>query len=101
MAAVTPAQIRQARADGYQAGYSRAPATPNPYAPPYVPPWERPRTPDARAEQERERRPALMLARIWRAAYARGMTQYGRDTGRDWLVTLAASPDTDAAAGGR
>lgn len=89
---VTRDQVDAARQDGYQAGRVASPPSPNPYAPPHVPAWELPRSPQARARFDRDRRPALILARMWRVGYSRGMADYGRATGRDWLVELATEP---------
>ncbi len=86
MATVTREQVQTARDAGYRAGYALDPPTPNPYAPARVPVWDpRRRTAAARARLEREQRPALILARVWRVAYQEGQRARRRpraDSGR-------------------
>jgi hypothetical protein len=81
VAAVTAEQVRTARADGYAAGHSLAPPSPNPYAPEHVPVWRQPRTAAARAAADRQRAAARILARVWRVGYEAGLDAYGLERG--------------------
>lgn len=81
---LTVSEVRAAHDEGYRAGYERAPSSPNPYAPEHVPVWR----PLPTGEAEVRRRRAITLAQVWRVGYRRGAAQYGRDTGREWLVEL-------------
>lgn len=88
---MTRDQVAKARDDGYEAGYDLAGAQTNPHTPDHVPAWRQPRTRDERDKLATKQRPALILSRIWRTAYRRGMAQYGRDNDKPWLVELAES----------
>jgi hypothetical protein len=78
---VTADQVRAARTDGYTAGYTYRAPQPNPYAPQHVPVWLGPRTPADRAAAQQRDRPALLLARVWRAGYRDGLAAYARARG--------------------
>ena len=78
---MTADQVRAARTDGYTAGYAHQEPRPNPYAPHHVPVWLGPRTPADQATKLQRDRPALLLARVWRAGYRDGLAAYARDRG--------------------
>lgn len=81
MAAVTAAQVVEARQAGLAAGKSLQRRTRNPYAPKHVPVWKGPRTAAARAAQDRANAGRLILARVWQTAYADGQAAYAREHG--------------------
>lgn len=73
---MTREQVEQARAAGYQAGYTLASPSPNPYAPEHVPEWRQPRTARERAALAERQRGPRILARVWRLAYQSGLAAY-------------------------
>jgi hypothetical protein len=69
---VTADQVRAARAEGHQAGFTRVPASPNPYAPEHVPVWQQRTRRDPRDQ---------LLARAWSAGYTTGQAAYAAEHG--------------------
>ncbi|WP_017972515.1 hypothetical protein [Actinopolyspora halophila] len=64
----TREQIEQARSDGAEAGRTRQPPTPNPYAAATPKPWNMPTDPADRARVNRETQDQRALAATWRQA---------------------------------